>query len=53
MMHDKKVQHGRLRFVLPTRLGHVELVAGVKSEDVRARVKLACIIPGERGPAEP
>jgi 3-dehydroquinate synthase len=36
MAHDKKAQRGELRFVLPTRLGHVELVAGVKSEDVRA-----------------
>ena len=29
MMHDKKVEHGRLRFVLPDRLGHVELVGDV------------------------
>lgn len=29
MQHDKKVQHGSLRFILPDRLGHVELVAGV------------------------
>jgi 3-dehydroquinate synthase len=36
MMHDKKVQHGRLRFVLPTRLGHVELVGDVAAADVRA-----------------
>ncbi len=36
MMHDKKVQHGRLRFVLPDRLGHVELVGGVDPADVRA-----------------
>ncbi len=36
MMHDKKVQHGRLRFVLPDSLGHVELVADVGAEDVRA-----------------
>jgi 3-dehydroquinate synthetase len=36
MTHDKKAQRGELRFVLPTRLGHVELVAGVTSEDVRA-----------------
>jgi 3-dehydroquinate synthase len=26
MGRDKKVEHGRLRFVLPSRLGHVELV---------------------------
>jgi len=36
MMHDKKVEHGRLRFVLPSRLGHVELVADVPEEHVRA-----------------
>jgi 3-dehydroquinate synthase len=36
MQHDKKVEHGRLRFVLPTRLGHVELVGNVAEEDVRA-----------------
>lgn len=31
MQKDKKVEHGRLRFVLPTRMGHVELVGGVES----------------------
>ncbi len=36
MMHDKKVEHGRLRFVLPSRLGHVELVGDVPEQDVRA-----------------
>jgi 3-dehydroquinate synthase len=35
MSHDKKVEHGRLRFVLPTRLGDVELVGDVPSEMVR------------------
>jgi 3-dehydroquinate synthase len=39
MMHDKKVQHGKLRFVLPTRLGHVELVGGVEIETVREVLK--------------
>jgi 3-dehydroquinate synthase len=29
MQRDKKVEHGRLRFVLPTRLGHVKLVSEV------------------------
>jgi 3-dehydroquinate synthase len=29
MQHDKKVEHGQLRFILPTRLGHVELVSGI------------------------
>ena len=36
MSHDKKVEHGQLRFVLPSRMGHVELVGGVKESDVRA-----------------
>jgi 3-dehydroquinate synthase len=36
MRHDKKVKHGRLRFVLPTRMGHVELVEGVGDRDVLA-----------------
>jgi 3-dehydroquinate synthase len=36
MMHDKKVDHGKLRFVLPSRMGHVELVGDIKSEDVKA-----------------
>lgn len=35
MANDKKVEHGRLRFVLPTKLGHVELTSGVPIEDVR------------------
>lgn len=32
MSRDKKVEHGRLRFVLPARMGHVELVEGVDPE---------------------
>ena len=39
MAHDKKVEHGRLRFVLPTRLGHVELVGQVDGDDVRAALR--------------
>ncbi len=39
MQHDKKVEHGQLRFVLPTTLGHVELVGGV--DPVAARAALA------------
>jgi 3-dehydroquinate synthase len=34
MCHDKKVEHGQLRFVLPDRLGHVELVAGIQRSQV-------------------
>jgi len=36
MRLDKKVAHGRLRFVLPARLGHVELVADVPEDEVLA-----------------
>jgi 3-dehydroquinate synthase len=36
MASDKKVEHGKLRFVLPTRVGHVELVGDVDVRDVRA-----------------
>lgn len=36
MMHDKKVEYGKLRFILPDRLGNVELVSDVPQELVRA-----------------
>jgi 3-dehydroquinate synthase len=36
MYRDKKVERGKLRFVLPTRMGHVELVRDVTNEDVLA-----------------
>ncbi len=39
MSHDKKTEHGRLRFILPTQLGHVELVGDVADQDVRAALK--------------
>ncbi len=39
MMHDKKVQHGRLRLILPTRIGHVELVEGVESDAIAAALE--------------
>ena len=35
MSRDKKVEHGRLRFVLPTRLGHVELAADISADVVK------------------
>lgn len=35
MQHDKKVAHGQWRFVLPRRIGHVELVSDVPEEVVR------------------
>jgi 3-dehydroquinate synthase len=39
MQQDKKVAHGKLRFVLPTQLGHVELVADVDPQLVRDAVQ--------------
>ncbi len=39
MAHDKKVEHGRLRFILPTQMGHVELVGDVKDTEVRAALR--------------
>ncbi|MCA9192725.1 MAG: 3-dehydroquinate synthase [Planctomycetales bacterium] len=32
MQHDKKVEHGKLRFILPSRMGQVELVNGIEQE---------------------
>jgi 3-dehydroquinate synthase len=34
MWHDKKVHDGRLRFVLPTRVGEVVLVSDARADDV-------------------
>jgi 3-dehydroquinate synthase len=34
MYHDKKSASGRLRFVLPDRIGHVELVDNIRDDDV-------------------
>lgn len=36
MMHDKKVEYGKLRFVLPDRLGNVELVSDVSPDLIEA-----------------
>jgi 3-dehydroquinate synthase len=36
MSRDKKTEHGRLRFVLPSRLGHVEVVPDVPTADVES-----------------
>lgn len=36
MLHDKKVQHGRLHFILPSRLGRVEPVANIDPADICA-----------------
>ncbi len=39
MRHDKKVEHGRLRFVLPERMGRVELVGDIDPQEVRAALQ--------------
>jgi 3-dehydroquinate synthase len=39
MQRDKKVEHGRLRFILPTRLGHMELVGDVDPQLARAALR--------------
>jgi 3-dehydroquinate synthase len=39
MQLDKKTEAGVLRFVLPTRLGHVELIAGVPEADIRGALR--------------
>lgn len=36
MYRDKKTERGKLRFVLPTRLGHVELVDDVNADSIHA-----------------
>ncbi|MCA9262237.1 MAG: 3-dehydroquinate synthase [Planctomycetales bacterium] len=36
MRHDKKVQSGKLRFILPTKIGHVQLVGDIDSKLVTA-----------------
>ncbi len=41
MARDKKASGGKLRFILPTHLGHVELVGNVPDADVRAALALA------------
>ena len=43
MRRDKKTVDGRLRFVLPSKLGHVELVDGVQPDDVLAALDEAAL----------
>jgi 3-dehydroquinate synthase len=42
MQSDKKVAYGKLRFVLPTKMGHVELVGNIDSQAVIAAIE-ACV----------
>jgi 3-dehydroquinate synthase len=39
MSHDKKIDRGQLRFVLPDRMGHVELVGDVDTQVVLAALE--------------
>lgn len=39
MMRDKKVAHGKLRFILPTKIGNVDLVGGVEEDAVRRAIE--------------
>jgi 3-dehydroquinate synthase len=39
MFRDKKVEHGRLKFILPDRLGNVNLVDGVSRNDILAALR--------------
>lgn len=39
MAHDKKVEHGHLRFVLPARMGHCELVEAVNPDEIREALR--------------
>jgi 3-dehydroquinate synthase len=39
MQRDKKAEHGQLRFVLPSRLGCVEVVGGIDRQSVRAALQ--------------
>jgi len=41
MQHYKKVEHGQLRFILPTRFGHVELVPGINQQQTLAAIEFA------------
>ena len=34
MWHDKKVKAGQLQFILPTKIGHVDLVASPPESDI-------------------
>lgn len=39
MYHDKKVEQGQLRFILPDRMGHVQQVRDVRPDDILAALK--------------
>jgi 3-dehydroquinate synthase len=49
MRRDKKAEAGKLRFVLPSRLGHVELVGDVAEEMVRGVLTVCHPLPRSEG----
>ncbi|MGH2507108.1 MAG: 3-dehydroquinate synthase, partial [Ktedonobacteraceae bacterium] len=46
MQHDKKVQAGRTRWILPTHIGHAQMYSDVPLEQVREAVTAVCQMPG-------
>jgi shikimate kinase/3-dehydroquinate synthase len=42
MQRDKKVRDGRMRWVLPTRIGHAEVFSDIDTDIVRAAVTAIC-----------
>lgn len=46
MQHDKKVQAGRTRWILPTRIGHAQMYSDVPLEQVREVVEAVCQASG-------
>lgn len=48
MQHDKKVQAGRTRWILPTCIGHAQMYSDVPLEQVRAAVEAVCQPGGVR-----
>jgi 3-dehydroquinate synthase len=45
MQNDKKVQDGRTRWILPTRIGQAQMYGDVPLETVRAAIAAVCL-PG-------
>ena len=51
MATDKKVREGKLRFILPTRIGHAHIVTDVPADQVRAALaSLRQPVPAEKRP---
>lgn len=38
MQHDKKTEHGKLNFILPTKIGHVSSVSGCETSQILAAI---------------